>query len=116
MLRSKSENEFYCWRSDGIKCIAATAQCNYVLDCPLGEDEETCGPCNFENGQCQWSDVSVGPNRWNRLKVTNNTDPKTDHTTGTGHYMQPNFLEQSNNEALYQSPSLPISSAYCQLL
>ncbi|XP_073714301.1 apical endosomal glycoprotein [Misgurnus anguillicaudatus] len=110
------EDEFHCWRSDGIKCIAATAQCNYVLDCPLGEDEDTCGPCNFENGQCQWIDVSVGPNRWNRVKVTNNTDPKTDHTTGKGHYTQPNFLEQSNNEALYQSPSLPISSAYCQLL
>lgn len=110
------ENEFHCWRSDGVKCIAAAAQCNYVLDCPLGEDEEACGPCHFENGLCQWSDVSVGPNIWNRVKATNTTDPTNDHTTGTGHYIQPYFLEPSNYEAVFQSPSLPISSAYCQLL
>ncbi|KAL1280451.1 hypothetical protein QQF64_015051 [Cirrhinus molitorella] len=106
------ENEFHCWRSDGVTCIAAGAQCNYVLDCPLGEDEETCGPCNFENGQCEWSDISVGPNKWQWVKATNNTD----HTTGTGHYMQTYIMDPSKNEAVFQSPSLPISSAYCQLL
>lgn len=42
------------------------------------------GPCNFENGLCQWSDASVGPNTWNRVKATNTTDPPNDHTTGTG--------------------------------
>ncbi|XP_067219288.1 MAM and LDL-receptor class A domain-containing protein 1 isoform X1 [Chanodichthys erythropterus] len=110
------ENEFHCWRSDGVTCIAAGAQCNYVLDCPLGEDEETCGPCNFENGQCQWSDISVGPNKWQRVKATDNTDLPTDHTTGTGHYMQTFIMDPSKNEAVFQSPSLPISSAYCQLL
>ncbi|KAA0719308.1 LDL-receptor class A domain-containing protein 1 Skeletal organic matrix MAM and [Triplophysa tibetana] len=111
-----TEKEFHCWRSDGVKCIAAAAQCNYVLDCPLGEDEQTCGPCNFENDLCQWSDVSVGPYTWNRVKATNTTDPPNDHTIGTGHYIQTYFLEQSKNETVFQSPSLPISSAYCQLL
>jgi len=99
------------------------------------------GPCNFENGQCQWSDISVGPNKWQWVKATDNTDLPTDHTTGTGnsmlyqsmtktnqskydsyfflpllgHYMQ-TFMDPSKNEAVFQSPSLPISSAYCQLL
>lgn len=36
-------DEFYCWRSDGRKCIASTARCDYRIDCLLGEDEETCG-------------------------------------------------------------------------
>ncbi|XP_050961124.1 MAM and LDL-receptor class A domain-containing protein 2 isoform X2 [Labeo rohita] len=30
------ENEFHCWRSDGVTCVTAGAQCNYKLDCPLG--------------------------------------------------------------------------------
>ncbi|KTF88459.1 hypothetical protein cypCar_00023854 [Cyprinus carpio] len=114
-VKSK-ENEFHCWQSDGLTCIAAGAQCNYILDCPLGEDEETRGPCSFKNGQCQWSDISVGPNKWQWVKASNNTDLPTDHTTGTGHYMQMYIMDPSQNEAVFQSPSLPITSACCQLL
>ncbi|XP_056333186.1 MAM and LDL-receptor class A domain-containing protein 1 isoform X2 [Danio aesculapii] len=115
-LNPCKENEFHCWQSDGVTCIASTAQCNYVPDCPLGEDEETCGPCNFENGQCQWHDISVSPNKWERVKAPDNPDLPNDHTTKTGHYMQTNIIDPSKNEAVFQSPSLPVSSAYCQLL
>ncbi|KAG9273992.1 MAM and LDL-receptor class A domain-containing protein 2-like [Astyanax mexicanus] len=111
------ENEFYCWRSSGMKCIASTAQCDYSIDCPLGEDEETCGPCTFENGLCDWSDISQSVNKWLRVKAGDNTDPPADHTTGTGHYVHVNFSPASSgSEAQFQSPSLPSSSPYCQIL
>lgn len=34
----------------------------------------------------------------------------------SGHYMQTFIVDPSKNEAVFQSPPLPISSAYCQLL
>ncbi|KAL7876290.1 hypothetical protein AOLI_G00112530 [Acnodon oligacanthus] len=110
------EDEFHCWRSNGVKCIAASAQCDYSIDCPLGEDEETCGPCTFEYGFCNWRDISQKSNKWQRVKASTNTQPPADHTTGTGHYMQVNFSSvASENEAQFQSPSLPASSPYCQI-
>ncbi|KAI4891478.1 hypothetical protein NFI96_023830, partial [Prochilodus magdalenae] len=110
------EDEFHCWRSTGVKCIAASAQCDYSIDCPLGEDEETCGPCTFEYGLCNWKDISQDSNKWQRLKAGSTTEPPTDHTTGTGHYMQVNFnSEASENQAQFQSPSLPASSPYCEI-
>ncbi|XP_072544730.1 apical endosomal glycoprotein [Salminus brasiliensis] len=111
------ENEFHCWRSSGVKCIAASAQCDYSIDCPLGEDEDTCGPCTFEYGLCDWSDISQNDNEWQRVKAGNNTKPPTDHTTGEGHYMHVNFSSvPSESEVQFQSPSLPASSPYCQIL
>ncbi|KAK1787196.1 hypothetical protein P4O66_017048 [Electrophorus voltai] len=111
------EGEFHCWRSDGLKCIAASAQCDYSIDCPLGEDEGNCGPCTFEYGLCLWSDVSQDNNKWQRLKASSNIEPPADHTTGKGHYMHVNFSSvSSENEALFQSPELLPSSSYCQLL
>ncbi|TRY97688.1 hypothetical protein DNTS_035488 [Danionella cerebrum] len=106
------EHEFYCWRSEGVTCIKAAEQCNYILDCPLGEDEETCGPCDFENGQCQWSDISVGPNKWEWVKAKKNLPQG--HTLG--HYMETHIIDPSKNTAMFQSPSLTATSAYCQLL
>ncbi|XP_034159304.2 MAM and LDL-receptor class A domain-containing protein 1 isoform X1 [Pangasianodon hypophthalmus] len=111
------ENEFHCWRSDGRKCIATTARCDYSIDCPLGEDEETCGPCTFEYGLCNWSDISQDNIKWQRVKVSENTQPPADHTTGTGHYMYVNLSSvPSENEVQFESPSLPPTSPYCQLL
>lgn len=42
------------------------------------------GPCTFESGQCQWTDISDGQSRWQRQKACNGTEPPTDHTTETG--------------------------------
>ncbi len=44
------------------------------------------GPCTFESNQCQWADSSDGQSRWQRQKASNNTEPPTDHTTGTGDF------------------------------
>ncbi|XP_053484115.1 MAM and LDL-receptor class A domain-containing protein 2 isoform X3 [Ictalurus furcatus] len=110
-------DEFHCWRSDGRKCIATTARCDYSIDCPLGEDEETCGPCTFEYGLCSWSDISQDNNKWQRVKASENTQPPTDHTTGTGHYMYVILSSvPSKNEVQFESPLLPPTSPYCQLL
>lgn len=44
----------------------------------------TTGPCTFEDGLCAWSDISQDNNKWLRVKASENTEPPTDHTTGTG--------------------------------
>ncbi|XP_062284207.1 MAM and LDL-receptor class A domain-containing protein 1 [Scomber scombrus] len=111
------DNEFFCWRSAGKVCILASLQCNYHPDCPQREDEDGCGPCTFESNECQWLDTSDGPRRWQRQKASDNTEPPTDHTTETGYYMSVNFNQVSTPiEARLQSPSLPPSSPYCQIL
>ncbi|XP_056247108.1 MAM and LDL-receptor class A domain-containing protein 1 [Seriola aureovittata] len=111
------DNEFFCWRSAGKVCVLATLQCDYHADCPQGEDEDGCGPCTFESGQCQWTDTSEGPSKWQRQKASNNTEPPTDHTGNTGYYMRVNFSQGSTqSEAQLQSPQLPPSSPYCQIL
>lgn len=110
-------NEFYCWRSADEVCILAALKCDYHPDCPEGEDEDDCGPCTFESGQCQWTDTSDGQSRWQRHKASNGTEPPTDHTTETGYYMRVNFSQGSKwSEALLQSPPLSPSSPYCQIL
>uniref|UniRef100_A0AAQ6ITE1 MAM domain-containing protein n=3 Tax=Anabas testudineus TaxID=64144 RepID=A0AAQ6ITE1_ANATE len=95
----------------------AALHCDYHPDCPLGEDEDGCGPCTFERDQCQWTDTSDGQSKWNRQRANNNTEPPTDHTTETGYYMRVNLSQGSaHSEARLQSPSLPPSSPYCQIL
>ncbi|XP_069014100.1 apical endosomal glycoprotein [Embiotoca jacksoni] len=111
------ENEFFCWRSAGKKCIVATLRCDYHPDCPQGEDEAGCGPCTFESDECQWNNTGDGQSMWQRQKASNITQPSTDHTAGTGYYIRVNFIQPSTQtEAQLQSPSLPPSSPYCQLL
>ncbi|CAL8279708.1 unnamed protein product [Lota lota] len=110
------DNDFYCWRSEGTTCVSTSTQCDYQLDCPLGEDEDICGPCTFERDQCQWNDSSQGPRRWLRQRATNQTTPPTDHTTQTGYYMKVESVPgRTHDEARLASPLLPASSAYCQM-
>ncbi|XP_059201290.1 MAM and LDL-receptor class A domain-containing protein 1-like [Centropristis striata] len=110
-------DEFFCWRSAGEVCILATLQCDYHPDCPQGEDEEGCGGCTFESNQCKWTDTSDGRSRWQRQKASNDTEPPTDHTTDTGYYMTVNISQGwTQSEARLQSPPLPPSSPYCQIL
>ncbi|XP_018613321.1 MAM and LDL-receptor class A domain-containing protein 2 isoform X2 [Scleropages formosus] len=106
--------EFFCWLSEGMNCIPASSQCDYVKDCPCGEDEESCGPCTFETGPCQWTDGTVGGSGWCRQRATGPMEP--DHTTGSGYYMSVNTSQVLfPNEARLLSPSLPPSSSYCQM-
>lgn len=98
-------------------CISAMSQCDYQLDCPQGEDEDGCGPCTFERDQCQWVDTSDGQSEWQRQKASNMTEPPTDHTTHTGYYMSVNFSPGAKlTQAQLESPVLPPSSPYCQIL
>ncbi|AWP03839.1 putative apical endosomal glycoprotein-like [Scophthalmus maximus] len=111
------DNEFFCWKSAEKVCILAPFQCDYHPDCPQGEDEHGCGPCTFESDQCRWTDTSEGQNKWQRQKASNDSRPTTDHTTDTGYYMRVNFSQRSTqSEAQLQSPPLPPSSQYCQIL
>ncbi|XP_028283475.1 MAM and LDL-receptor class A domain-containing protein 2 [Parambassis ranga] len=111
------DNEFHCWQSAGKVCVSATLRCDYHPDCPQGEDETGCGACTFESDQCQWTDISDGQSTWQRQKASNATEPPTDHTTDTGYYMRVNFGQGSTQrEARLQSPPLPSSSPYCQIM
>lgn len=47
-------------------CIDNSQICNFIKDCPNGEDEANCGTCDFENGSCGWYDDSFGDHFWNR--------------------------------------------------
>ncbi|XP_074544676.1 MAM and LDL-receptor class A domain-containing protein 1 [Halichoeres trimaculatus] len=110
------DDEFFCWRSAGEVCISATLKCDYHPDCEYGEDEDGCGPCTFERDQCKWADTGAGQSRWQRQKASNNTEPPTDHTAGTGFYMRVNFSQGSTqSEARLKSPPLPPSPPYCQI-
>ncbi|XP_061879772.1 MAM and LDL-receptor class A domain-containing protein 1 isoform X1 [Entelurus aequoreus] len=110
------EDEFFCWRSSGQICIAATLKCNYLPDCSQGEDEDGCGPCTFERDQCGWTNAGQAPRRWHRLRAGGGTQPPTDHTTHSGFFMSVNSSQASGlSEARLQSPTLPPSSPYCQI-
>uniref|UniRef100_G3PY20 MAM domain-containing protein n=2 Tax=Gasterosteus aculeatus aculeatus TaxID=481459 RepID=G3PY20_GASAC len=111
------DGEFLCWRSPDKVCIPAALRCDYHPDCPQAEDEDGCGGCTFERDQCEWTDTSDGHGRWQRQRASNDTEPPTDHTAGTGYYMRVNLSRESTQtEARLQSPPLAPSSLYCQIL
>jgi hypothetical protein len=67
--------------SDG-KCINKTQVCDFNVDCRSGEDESSCGTCNFETDYCGWYDNSFGGHIWNRTTASLAGIPK-DATSGT---------------------------------
>ncbi|XP_034411292.1 MAM and LDL-receptor class A domain-containing protein 2 [Cyclopterus lumpus] len=110
-------------RGDGLRGLVALDDISFSRECLFDPEnnklpeEDGCGRCTFESDQCQWTDTSDGQSKWQRQKASNNTEPPTDHTTETGYYMRVNFSQGSTQtEARLQSPPLPPSSPYCQLL
>ncbi|XP_025084894.1 MAM and LDL-receptor class A domain-containing protein 2-like isoform X1 [Pomacea canaliculata] len=103
-------------------CIARNKVCDFVSDCPLGEEETACGyNCNFDNQTCHWVSNSEGTYVWTKYRGAtpdSNTGPDRDHTTnsGLGYYL---YTDASNgtryDQALLQSPLFQSSSATCQL-
>jgi hypothetical protein len=39
---------------------------NFISDCANGRDEQACADCTFEEGTCQWIDISIGAFAWLR--------------------------------------------------
>lgn len=112
--------QFQC--TDQSTCISSQKVCDWNPDCTDGSDEATCGPCNFENGLCGWSDLSTGRFNWTRHAGSQNSGsavgPLTDHSTNTsgGHYA---YVEGTYgvylSRAVLQSPALPPAADTCEM-
>ena len=71
--------------------------CNFIKDCPNGNDEKVCGDCDFENSTCQYVDISSGDIRWTRQQAgLSQYGPNVDSTliSPKGFYM---FVDDNNN-------------------
>ncbi|TWW73586.1 LDL-receptor class A domain-containing protein 2 Skeletal organic matrix MAM and [Takifugu flavidus] len=114
-------DEINCDNSKGVRIQnLAHIQPKHNLKCTLyhnGPHPSMSGSCTFERDDCGWNDTSVGQMKWQRQKASNDTIPPSDHTTNAGYYMSMNFSQGSaQSEARLQSPPLPPSSPYCQIL
>lgn len=48
-----SSNQYTCFNGT---VIPSSKICDFVKDCSDGSDEHDCGDCNFESGNCGWTD------------------------------------------------------------
>ncbi|XP_064478697.1 MAM and LDL-receptor class A domain-containing protein 1-like isoform X2 [Ornithodoros turicata] len=107
-------SQFEC-RSGG--CIPKAEVCDFRVDCKDGSDEYGCGPCDFEQDTCGWTDQSKGKVVWQRTRAKNKQWIGFDHTMGTesGHVIVINDeKDPSQVQALWVSPELPPSSTRCK--
>ncbi|XP_077864148.1 MAM and LDL-receptor class A domain-containing protein 1-like [Saccoglossus kowalevskii] len=65
-------------------CIPINEMCDFKEQCPNGIDEQVCGTCNFEDGQCGWRDASSGGYRWERYHTTEHTSEHAPGIDGAG--------------------------------
>ncbi|XP_067126410.1 MAM and LDL-receptor class A domain-containing protein 1-like isoform X1 [Centruroides vittatus] len=95
--------------------------CNFIKDCTNGKDEEDCGACDFENGQCGW--YTQCPNSkycWKRRKNEGDTGAVHDHTNsdGSGYYMLARYsrsIQSDDVKTELFGPKIQQSSSYCSL-
>ena len=106
------------YQCPGAQCITQDQVCDFKLDCADGSDEVNCGACDFENGNCNWRDISSGQYQWDQSVADGQRGPSSDHTLGanTGHY---SYLRGSTgvfaNKGVLSSPVLPAASANCEM-
>ncbi|XP_072220292.1 MAM and LDL-receptor class A domain-containing protein 1 [Leuresthes tenuis] len=86
--------------------------------CQENETSSVFVGCSFENGTCDWEDISVGQFQWVRRNASGNDGPYVDNTLGTelGWYMavEAQRGEQMSPAAL-QSPIMEQASTTCTL-
>lgn len=95
--------------------------CDFERDCPTGYDEENCGECDFEHGDCGWRDVTTGIyKKWVRVQGQNEgskklNGPGYDHSTNSsaGFFMladpRPDYSWQTST---LQSPDVQFKTSY----
>ncbi|RDD40325.1 MAM and LDL-receptor class A domain-containing protein 2 [Trichoplax sp. H2] len=123
-LPSCSSNQFHCGQTKA--CVDSNLICDFQDDCGDGTDEAQCAAfngCNFENGICDWSQVSGSDDfNWDRTSgttFTSYTGPSRDHTTGTvtGYYLYiDGFFESAGAKAQLKSKWFqPNTSGKCKI-
>ena len=120
VCKTPDEACFYTCKTSG-KCLSVEKVCDFVDDCPDGEEEEFCGynHVTFENNTKGWTAEADGMLKWQRKRSGLDTyEPDKDHSTGSneGYYMQvatdTGLLDKN---AFLTSPVLKNSIATCRL-
>ena len=95
--------------------------CDFIFDCANGRDESFCGQCDFEEGECGWTNAFIGSKyEWQRGRngSTSGAGPTTDHTTGTGtgYYMIADKNEEEGfmYETMLVSPRIQTAFSFCE--
>ncbi|XP_022096511.1 MAM and LDL-receptor class A domain-containing protein 1-like isoform X2 [Acanthaster planci] len=109
------EGKWQCTTSND--CINTTQICDWVSDCPSGDDEQNCGPCDFEDYKiCGYTDVSTGEFAWHRHRPTSSETPSQDHTSGSGYTLKADLgFGLFNSPAIVESPLLQPCSVLCTM-
>ena len=104
------------------QCLPSSKVCNFVYDCPNGEEELWCGydQIDFESGLGKWMQSNNGLFKWSRLNpgLVNGFGPSIDHTnqSTSGYFL---LLEPStglrNINAQLKSPILKDSYSVCEM-
>ena len=109
-------NGYRCSSVSLLKCINKTQVCDFVKDCPNGDDESSCGSCDFETSQCGWDDDSYGGHKWNKTTASYagiTTDNTKGNSNGSLMFYETNDLSSTGFSRLY-SPQLGQSSSQCE--
>ena len=99
-------------------CLTSQQVCNFVNDCPNGEEETKCGyNTTLESGTDGWNETSDGLFKWYRGANVLSSGPAIDHTTGqsSGSYIYVDSnLGTTNMNARFASPLVRDSWSTCQ--
>lgn len=112
--------DLYSFKCQNGTYLTQDQVCNFVNDCPSGEEEQNCGynRTDFETGFNNWNETSNGLYKWVRGANVNSVGPQIDHTTGltSGYYIYVDSdTGTSNTNSRFSSPVLRNSWSSCQV-